>query len=486
MQKRKVALITASVVTAVLAASAGLSAHADTVTASKSANVLPIADYLQQTMDALAFQEVVDLAPRTVAQASTLTATVDKDATTTAQRATLYAASAAAAAPLPISQQPQIDASILELDAAGHIVSSGTVLMSPQYPHGVVVPVDTDYHTTAVRYRQWDDAGWYTNHAQGTIDIVPGREAAALDFMSPYPASVLKLMVNFGVLRLVDQGVITLDDTYNYQPTTISSLCGPASSNTIRAYIDASLTASNNAASCALVKMLWDHDAVTGLNQQFQDLGLETLHLANTNPVNGGRWGNPVTMTSLDTAKLLALINGGPGTLWTTPAGVPVTKAALSDSSRALFASELGQQGWNWMLSTTNYCGRGYPVAGIAQTTADRWLAADGTMTVDGNYFGQDVRPCNQAAQVSFKHKTGWVNNSAADAGIVKSLPGKAGRRYIVAVFSNLGDQYQDPQRPATPAGVVPVEYTQKFAQLGQAIDQYETARCAVRSQGSR
>jgi hypothetical protein len=426
-------------------------------------------------MDSLQFQQVLDLAPPDSAQFSALDTGTDKDATSPAQRALRYAATAAAQ---PISQQPQIDASVLELDDNGHIVSSGTVLMSPQYPHGVVVPVDQNAHTTAVRWRQWDDAGWYTNHGQGSIDVVPGREDAPLDFMSPYPASVLKLMVNFGVLQLVDDGTIGLDDTYDYQPTTISSLCGNASSNTVRGYIDASLTWSSNAASCALIKLLWDHNAVDGLNQEFQDLGLETLHLAGTNPANGGHWDNPITMSSLDTAKLLALINGASGKLWTAPNGDPVTSAVLSGSSRHLFLTELSQQGWNWMLSTTNYCDRGYPAAGIPQTTAARWIGADGTVNVEGNYFGQDVRPCNQAAQVSFAHKPGWVSNSGADAGIVRSLPGAPHRHYIVTVFSNLGDQYQDPQRPATPAGVVPVEYTQKFAQLGQAIDQYETARC--------
>ncbi|MCW2916122.1 MAG: hypothetical protein JWN52_4190, partial [Actinomycetia bacterium] len=32
--------------------------------------------------------------------------------------------------------------------------------------------------------------------------------------------------------------------------------------------------------------------------------------------------------------------------------------SVLCDASRRLFLSELGRQGWNWMLSTTNYCGR--------------------------------------------------------------------------------------------------------------------------------
>jgi len=481
MHIRKVGLVMAVVALGIVAASAGAPALAITTTpaASGSRDDVSVAEFLRQTLDGLGFQEVIDLAPPATARFKALNAGVDTDATTPEQRARQYAATAAA--PQPISQQPQIDASVLELDDAGRIVSSGTVLMSPQYPHGVVVPVDANHHTTAVRYRQWDTDGWYANQGQGTIDVVPGRESAPLDFMSPYPASVLKLMVNFGILRLVDQGVVGLDDTYSYQPETISPLCGPASSNTIRAYVDASLTASSNAATCALIKLLWDFNAMDGLNQAFQDLGLETLQLVGTRPSNGGNWSNAITMSSLDTAKLLALINGGRGKLWTSPAGVPVTaSSALSASSRQLFATALGQQGWNWMLSTTNYCGRGYPAPGIPQVTAGRWIAPDGTVTVEGNWFGQDVRPCNQAAQVSFAHKPGWTSNAGADAGIVKSLPGKPHRRYVITVFSNLGDRYQDPGRPATPTGVVPVEYTQKFAQLGAAIDQYEVRRCAT------
>jgi hypothetical protein len=70
--------------------------------------------------------------------------------------------------------------------------------------------------------------------------------------------------------------------------------------------------------------------------------------------------------------------------------------SVLSDASRRLFLSELGRQGWNRMLSTTNYCGRDYPAPGIPQLTASRWIQPDGTVDVEGSSFGQDVRPCNQ------------------------------------------------------------------------------------------
>jgi hypothetical protein len=438
--------------------------------------VTPLAQFLQKTMDELKFQQVLDLAPPSSPQFRILDSGVDEEATTPAQRARMHAADTS---PQPISQQPQINATVLELDRDGRIMSSGTVLMSPQYPHGVVLPVDQNLSASQVRWTRWDNLGWYADHGAGTIDVVPGQQDAPIQFMLPYPASALKLMVAFGVLRLADQGVIKLTDTYKYRPasTSSASLCGGDSSNTISGYLDASLTESSDPASCALIKLLWDHNAMTSLNQEFQNLGLATLQLGGTNPATGGYWSDAITMSSLDTAKLLALVNGGPGTLWTAPDGKPVTSDVLSAASRTFFLDELGQQGWNWMLSTTNYCGAGYPAAGIPQVTAKRWIAADGTMTVAGNHFGRDVRPCNQAAQVTFAHKDGWVSNSGSDAGIVQSLPGQHYRHYIVAVFSNLGDQYADPGRPATAPGLTAPWYTQKFAQLGKAIDQYEAAR---------
>ncbi|MEV0391219.1 serine hydrolase [Nonomuraea sp. NPDC050643] len=435
-----------------------------------------LARHLRQSLDRLQFEQVLDTNPPVGAAGlgALRQSAVGKEEAGPPKPAESRAAAAAAE---PISQQPQIDLTVIELDRLGRPVSSGTVLMSPQYPDGKIVPVDGDLHTTDVRWRQWDDAGWYANRGQGTIDVVPGRESAPIDFMSPYPASVLKLMVAFGVLRLVDQGVIGLDDTYAYEPTTVSALCGPASGGTVRDYLDASLTWSSNAATCAMVKLLHDRGAVDGLNRTFQDLGLETLQLKNTNPANGARWGNPVTMSSLDTAKLLMLVNGGAGTLWTAPGGTRVGAAVLSRASREFFKGRLGEQAMNVTLSTTNWCGAGYPAQGLAQLTPSRWVGADGTVTVSGQgiAYGRDVRPCDDAAEVTFAHKNGWVNNSGADAGIVRALPGKGGRTYIVALFSNLGYQYVDSNRP--PAGAENVWFTERLARLGQAVDAYEKAR---------
>ncbi|MFF5263911.1 serine hydrolase [Actinomadura viridis] len=468
------------------AALVGCSAEAGQVDAQRVARAAPgetgrtgkVALQLRHTMNALRFQEVLDTAPPGSAQARTLMNAVDKEAQTVRQRRSLLAAADDAK---PIAQQPQMDATIIELDRRGRPVSSGTVLMSPRHPGGVVVPVDRDLSTTDVRWRQWDDQGWYADKGQGTVDVVPGREGASVDHMLAYPASVMKLMVSFGVLRLVDQGRITLDTAYDYRPAEVNWLCGAPTNKTVGQYIDESLTWSSNAASCALIKLLHDHEAVDALNKTFQDLGLETLQLKNTNPTTGGRWTNAITMSSLDTAKLLTLVNGAPGKVWTAPDGAPVTSAVLSPSSRRFFLDKLKGQGYNDMLSSANRCGAAYPARGIPHAAPSRWIGADGTVNVNGSRFGADVRPCNAKAEVTFAHKTGWVNNAAGDAGIVRALPGKGGRSYIVVVFSNLGTQYVDANRPSTPEGIYPYSYTEKFAELGRAIDAYEKTRARLR-----
>jgi hypothetical protein len=455
-------------------AGGGSANAADTTASSGSARAgwrdARLAAQLLTAVNDRQFATVLDTIPPSSTAAKTLDAT-SADAQNAARGKAMTAAAVAAAA--TIHQTPNVDTTVIELDGAGRPLAAGTVLLSPQYPQGKVVKLDANLATDQVRWRQWDDATWDNNGGQGTVDVLPGRENAPIDFMSPYPASVLKLMAGFGILQLIDRGELSLDDTYAYAPVgTPSSLCGPAKTATVGQFFDLMITVSSNPSACALIKLLHDRGAIDGLNQTFADLGMPTLRLVGTNPNTGGTWGNPVTMNSIDTAKLLLLLNGGSGTLWKSPAGTPVTKAVLSDSSRQYFLNELGENGLNQVLSTTNWCGRAYPTQGIPQVSPKRWWnRTDGTMTVDGRYYGQDVRPCDATAQVTFAHKTGLADTSGNDAGIVHSLAGKPSRNYIVVVHSNLGYRYIDVNRPADPAGVYPVQYTEKFAQLGKAID---------------
>jgi hypothetical protein len=290
--------------------------------------------------------------------------------------------------------------------------------------------------------------------------------------MSPYPASVLKLMVGFGVLQLVDRGLVVLDGGYAYDPTGApNTACGGRTNKTVRTLFDEMITVSSNASACSLIKLLHSHDAVGPLNQQFQELGLPMLQLIGTRTADGGHWVG-TQMNALDTAKLLLVINGGPGRLWTAPDGTAVTQGLLADESRAFFLSKLADQGLNQVLSTPNWGGRDYPAPGIPQLVASRWIdPVTGTVTVGGRAYNQDVRHCQATAEVTFAHKTGLSTNSGNDAGIVHSLPGRPSRHYVVVVHSNLGSRYVDVNRPADPAGAYAVAYTEKYGKLGAVLD---------------
>jgi hypothetical protein len=443
----------------------------------RAARGADLAGQLRAAVDGQHYEDVLDTTPPTAGAAHRTGAAPEKYDPTAAELAQLARTRSIAAAQ-PIHQMPNVDAAVIELGADGRPRSAADVLLSPQYPHGISVPLDRNLATDQVRWRWWDDDEWDRNNGKGTRDVLPGRERAPIDFSSPYPASVLKLMVGFGVLRLADQGRVSLDDLYAYQPVTPKASCGAAVTKPIRQFFDEMITVSRNESTCALIKMIHDLRAMDDLNAAFADLGLPTLRITGTNPDNGGTWIGS-NMSAIDTARLLLLVNGGPGTLWTAPTGEPVTRDVLSPAARLFFLRTLGDQGHNEMLSTTNWCGRGYPAPGIPQVTPQRWInPQNGTMTVAGAVYGRDVRPCNASAEVTFAHKTGWVDTTGSDAGIVHSLPGQPRRDYIVVVFSNLGTDYIDVNRPADPPGIYPVPYTEKHGKLGRAIDEIMKNYC--------
>jgi hypothetical protein len=389
-----------------------------------------------------------------------------------------------------IAHTPNIDLAVITLDASGRPTGAADVLVSRDHPRGMAVPIGSDLGTDAVRWRRWNTDRWNggtfsdTNGSQLTTmgwddnppftsadDIVAGRDDAPIQFMEPYPASTFKLLVAFHTLRLVDDGVIDLDKPYTYTPAET----GVALSRTSREWLDKMITESDNDSAKALIKQLHDLDEMDGLNDELRDLGLGTLQVRGTDPATGGNWGvGQLTLTSLDAARLLLIVNGSPGVLWRTPEGRAVRADVLSRDSRQLLGDLLAQQGWNDILTTSNWCGRGYPADGIPSRVADRWIDPHtGTVTVAGKAFGQDVRPCNTRAEVDFAHKTGFTYNFLADAGIVHSLPDHPERHAIVVMLANVGYRYADPGFAAAtkaPCANPGVCYTEKFARLGRAL----------------
>jgi ABC transporter len=168
-----------------------------------------LAAELRRAVDERNFKDVLDTTPPAGAAPEHRRPPVEEDDPSGAELARMRQAAAEVAAK-PIHQTPNLDVAVIDLDPAGRARSAADVLLSPRYPHGVPVPLDGNLSTDQVRWRWWDDAEWNHHHGQGTRDVLPGREQAPLDFTSPYPASVLKLMVGFAVLRLVDAGRVSL------------------------------------------------------------------------------------------------------------------------------------------------------------------------------------------------------------------------------------------------------------------------------------
>jgi len=425
---------------------------------------------------------------------------------------------------------PNVDVAIIELDANGQAVDVANVLLSRDYPDGIVVPIDRaggaagSQGTTSVRWRRWDidryNGGTFDQGTgeQVTVkgwtdappltaadDIVAGRDTAPIRFMAPYPASLFKIIVAFRIMRLVDAGQLSLKQKYAYDrtsdPLPDAAVKGeeqmdrrpnhgqahrasprPTPSDretrTIRDWMEPMVTVSDNRSTRALLKLLHDRNDLPAMHTELRAMGLGTLQVNGTNPDTGGNWQpGQIHMTSLDTARLLWLIEGGVGPLWTRPDGSPVLASMLSAGSRTYLKSLLEDQGYHEALSTSNLCGAPNVAPGIPARVPDRWIdPSDGTVTVDGYPYGRDVRPCNAAAEVIFAHKTGLTFNYGSNAGIVRSLPGRPERRYVISFLSSLGYRYTDPAfatRASNPCydAVGPICYTQRIPAMAKALD---------------
>ncbi len=395
-----------------------------------------------------------------------------------------------------IAHPPNVNVAVIQLDASGKMVDRAYVILSRDYPDGLVVPLDKSLCASAVRFLRWDiersdggtfspddgnqlsAKGWTDNPPLTEADdILPGRQGAPYRFMAPYPASLFKIMVAFHAMRMVDAGKITLDSDYTYAVQGASP-----ETRKIREWIDPMLTVSDNHATSALLKMFHDKNEIEPLNREFRDMNLVTLQINGTNPKDGRTWSpGQIHMTAWDVARLFWLIDGGPATLWTGADGKPVSAQTLSDSSRAYLKKTLSDQAFNNALTTANMPGKPHIRPGIPSRVSERWInPGTGHVVVGETDYGVDIREANARAEVNFAHKTGWTFNYGSDAGIVSSLPGKPFRHYIIAIIGNLGERYADEEFADSkifPSHIRdnPIAYTQRIPALGREIDEFVT-----------
>ena len=361
----------------------------------------------------------------------------------------------------PAAHPANVDVAVLELDRAGKVIGAANVLYDRDSPQGYQVGITKrSLRTTGVEFARWRLDRWddQVKWAAGpdAADVLVSPKIRKKSYLVSYPASVLKLMVGYAVLRLVDQKRLSLATPVAYHEVA-GRTCGYGPSNptgatpapvaegardTVAGWFDKMITVSDNFATCVLLQAVYDKGALTAANKHFAHLGLSTFRMLPSQPEVGNGWSSgTMTMGAFDTAKLLLILNGGPGVLWRTPKGTKVTARELTQRSRKFFLHKLGEQSFNEVLNPVNLCGSSDASAGIPSTVSKRWIDPDTghVVTYDGDLaidFGYDVRPCVTAAEVRFRHKTGLTYNAGSDAGIVTALPGQGGRRYIVATFA--------------------------------------------------
>ncbi len=288
-------------------------------------------------------------------------------------------------------------------------------------------------------------------------------------FIAPYPASLIKLMVAVGAARLVDQGVTAWDEVWPFDGRRL----------TVAQWTEPMITVSDNDATRALVALLHARGLIraqpddparerNALHTLFEQRGLHTLRLARTRADGGwfnrdGAGVGHLQMTAWDTVRLLWLL------LPDTPAPwlLPGTSALLSDAACARLWEWLDQQALHQVLSSTLIAGLPGWQRGIPAQLPARWLRPDGSARVESQDYPPDIRPAQAAARVRFAHKTGTTASYASDAGMVRSLaPG--GRRYLIALIASVGSR-QAPRPEAASDWCLP--------RIGAAVDDWLAER---------
>jgi hypothetical protein len=316
----------------------------------------------------------------------------------------------------PLGWHPSIDLAVAVFPSGAAPVAAN-VLFSREHPQGLIARFDAATGAVAnigfhgdVRDAAGDSYAWLPGADWSRIDF-PAWFGSGPRFVSPYPASLLKMMVAVGAARLVDSG----------RSDWALPLAFGGQTRAVGDWLHDMIIVSSNEATTALVAHLHARGAIrreagrevrNELHDLFRAEGLPGLMLRNTQPDGG--WGNgagagvgQIQMSAWDALRMMWRLDAGaPPAPW-LPAGVPplVSEPSCAFIRRALDAQEL-----NEILSSGRHSG------------------------LPGWVEGIPVPPAR------FGHKTGTTENYASDAGIVQ---GDAGLHYLIAVTTNLGSRYQ-------------------------------------------
>jgi hypothetical protein len=364
----------------------------------------------------------------------------------------------------PVRVMPSIDLAVVAFPPGRDPVWAN-VLFLREYPQGFVADIGSD--GGAVRNVRFDadlrddqqrSVAWLPDADWQRLRFPPLWGDGPFRFVAPYPASLAKLMLAVGVVRLVDQRRCAWDEQVEHAGVTRS----------LAQCCEEMISVSGNDAATALVALLHRHGLLGPAHDPLEDTlplyGLPTLAFANSRPDGG--WGNAagagvgqLHMTAWDCARLLWLLDAdAPDAPWLAPG----TPALLSREGQQQLRQWLDDQALHMILSSTALAGEPGWVAGLPAKLPARWVDDDGAVRAGGHVFAPDVRAATRAATLHFAHKTGHSENYAADAGIVRGEGPRHRCHYVIAFLSNLGTRYAPASGCAT---------TWRVPTLGRTID---------------
>lgn len=453
-------------------------------------------------------------------------------------------------APIGLEKFPQLELAVIAFQPdCGKTVVGSNVFYSRDFPSGRAAQFDQKTLAVKnVRMYKWEqerfdggrisaEAPWFKEQsgawkAQYNSKNLINQEAQpnTPQFMSPYPASVFKILVAIRVLqKLEEQGPLPLmlNRQFTYDFGTNSE--EDDVTLTFQQYIDAMIEWSGNYATAALIQYL--HKAgdivestvkdeagyplkdplVNGINDTFAAIGLPSLQMNRTRGVDG-LWGNRadaydfkssslshIHMPAWDTARLLWYMRTNTNTptsehpTWHvgTQSNEQVNPFSVSDEVKKYFWANLEKQLFHEVLSNTIHCEQnlGGPL-GIPALLPSKWTLSGELRlplgnfpfyfpsdALEGNYdFTKKLSNCQRIAEVQFSSKTGLTSVSGSHAGLVKGLSERGFKReYIVVLNSSLGSRFTDIERLDSER-VIPcfdktLCYSQRINQLGANID---------------
>jgi hypothetical protein len=362
---------------------------------------------------------------------------------------------------LPSPFLPQVDLSVIEISKNNKILAACNILYDRDHPEGYEVQLNrrTITANNQVSFNVWREERWINpelwNKPPAAIDVITNPPNPIFSFMLPYPASCLKTMIAFIFMTLVDEGKIKLNSIITYQETG----CPPApnnipKSNLLSVWLTQMITISENFDQKVLLQYLYLNNELKNSQDKFNNLGLNALKFGPTlNPKCGqNSYDGFFGMGSIDTSKLLLIIFGVTGVLWTTLDGKKIcADKVLSKKSQKFLQNILYNNAFAEVLNPVGLCGSPYKIQGFKTCVPPQFIGANNNLVVPLPEigfildFGYDMSNCLKKANTRFAHNTGLTDFAGGDHGYVSKCK-KCNKKYIITIHTSAGKNFADPE----------------------------------------